>query len=183
MAARTKKKGSLSQTGQENQNTMMEGLAIAAETAQEAFVLDEGDFLPGDAELSPESVNHPEHLEAEYSEEKMNTDTDLPEALSSDETVAEDAVEPVINLDPTLSIQNVVKLYDALKRSYATYDAIEIDASHVSSIDTATLQLFVALKKDALKQKKEVSFFQPSARFIESARLLDLIEILDITAV
>jgi anti-anti-sigma regulatory factor len=74
-------------------------------------------------------------------------------------------------------------LYEKLKKSYAAYDAIEIDASHVTSVDTATLQLFVALKKDAIKQKKEVDFFQPSARFIESARLLDLLEILDITYV
>jgi anti-anti-sigma regulatory factor len=50
----------------------------------------------------------------------------------------------------------------------------------VASVDTATLQLFVALKKDAIKQKKEVDFFQPSPRFIESARLLDLLDILEI---
>lgn len=183
MAARTKKKGSLSQLGQENQNTTMEGLAITAETAQQAFVLDEGDLLPGNTGRLPEGFNQPEHLEAEHSEEKMNTDEDLQETQPSDEGTVNDGVEPVINLDPTLSIQNVVKLYDALKRSYAAYDTIEIDASHVSSVDTASLQLFVAMKKDALKQKKEVVFFQPSARFIEAARLLDLIEILDITAV
>lgn len=183
MAAKTKKKGSLSPLGQENQNTTMEGLAITAETAQETGVLDEGDLLPGDTERLPEGFNQPEHLEAEHSEEKMNTDAELPETQLSEEGMVNDGAEPVINLDPTLSIQNVVKLYDALKRSYAAYDTIEIDASHVSSIDTASLQLFVAMKKDALKQKKEVVFFQPSARFIEAARLLDLIEILDITAV
>jgi anti-anti-sigma regulatory factor len=94
-----------------------------------------------------------------------------------------DVAASAINLDETLSIQNIVKLHEELKKSYAANDAIEIDASHVAAIDTATLQLFVALRKDAAKQKKEVVFFQPSQRFIESARLLGLLEILGITSV
>lgn len=118
---------------------------------------------------------------ADSSEDNMSTNTEMLETQASEGADADNAVEPAISLDANLSIQNVVKLYDKLKKAYAAYDTIEIDASHVASVDTATLQLFVALKKDAMKQKKEVNFFQPSPRFIESARLLDLLDILEIT--
>jgi anti-anti-sigma regulatory factor len=104
----------------------------------------------------------------------------LPGIPVSDGAAAEGTVEPIINLDATLTIQNVATLHEKLKKSYAAYDAIEINASLVSSIDTATLQLLVALKKDAAKRQKEVVFAAPSPRFIESAGLLGLLGILDI---
>lgn len=179
MAARSKKKDSTPLVDVSN-NTVMEGL-VTAETVQEQFIINDGELIMDSMDGLPESVDHPEYLQADNSEVDMSANADLPESQSFDGTVTKETAEPVINLDPTLSIQNVVKLYDRLKRSYATYDAIEIDASHVTSIDTATLQLFVALKKDAIKQKKDVVFFQPSPRFIESARLLDLLDILEIT--
>lgn len=91
----------------------------------------------------------------------------------------EDA-ESVISLDPTLTIQHVVKLHESLKRSYAAHDSIEIDASEVASIDTTTLQLLVSLKKEAAKQQKDVVITAPSKRFIESAELLGFLEILGI---
>jgi len=183
MTARSKKKDSLLQMGQETENTIMQSLVMATETTQEQFVVSEGDFNVDDKDSLPKSINYLEVLEADSSEAYMNTNADFPEGPISDEAATEDVVASTINLDATLSIQNVVKLYGILKKSYAANNAIEIDASHVTSIDTATLQLFVALKKDATKQKKEDVFFQPSPRFIESARLLDLLEILDITSV
>jgi anti-anti-sigma regulatory factor len=177
MAAKKTKKDSLAQSGQETEDMIMEGLALAAETSAEQFVIQDGEIIAGN---TFEGLNSPEHLEAESSEDEMSSNEEMSEAQFSEDTLTDDVAEPVINLEPTLSIQNVVKLYDKLKKSYAAYDAIEIDASHVTSIDTATLQLFVALKKDSVKQNKEVVFFQPSPRFIESAKLLDLIEVLDI---
>ena len=87
---------------------------------------------------------------------------------------------PVITLDAALTLQHVVKLYEKLKQAYAAHDALEINAAQVTSIDTASLQLLVALKKDAVKQQKTVIFTEPSRRFIESAGLLGLLEILDI---
>ena len=88
----------------------------------------------------------------------------------------------VIELDATLNIQNVVNLYERLKKSYAENNAIEINASQVKSIDTSTLQLLFALKKDAIKNQKKVIFIQPSLKFVESARLLGLLEELEIQA-
>jgi anti-anti-sigma regulatory factor len=121
-----------------------------------------------------------QHFAVDPSEDNMDTDRELPEAQSSDEEMVGAGIEPAIDLEANLSIQNVVKLYDRLKKIYAAHDAIEIDASHVASVDTASLQLLVALKKDAIKQNKTVDFFQPSPRFVESARLLDLLGILEI---
>ena len=103
------------------------------------------------------------------------SEQDLYQGISTDEDS-----DPFIELDATLTIQNVVKLYEKLKRSYAENDAIEINASHVSSIDTATLQLLLSLKKDAIKNLKQVIITSPSVKFIESARLLGLVDELGI---
>ena len=180
MVARSKKKGSPSLKGQETENTTKEDLVMTAEAAQDSFISIDNESLAASQENLPAGFNFSEHLEAVTSEVNMNTSTELMEAHASEMAEADAVAEPVIDLESSLSIQNVVKLYDKLKKSYAAYDAIEIDASQVKSIDTASLQLFVALKKDAKKHNKEVAFFQPSDRFIESARLLDLLEILEI---
>ena len=95
-------------------------------------------------------------------------------------STADQDCEAFIELDATLTIQNVVTLYEKLKRSYAENDAIEINASQVNSIDTATLQLFFALKKDAIKNQKQVIITKPSLKFIEAARLLGLLNELGI---
>lgn len=113
----------------------------------------------------------------------MATSTKKKSAAQDTVTPAtEAAVESAINLDATLSIQNVATLYEKIKRSYSANGTLEIDTSQVLSIDTATLQMLVALKKDAAKQQKEVVFAAPSLRFIESAQFLGLLEILDIDA-
>lgn len=100
-------------------------------------------------------------------------------------TVVEDSVPEqtdgsIIDLDATLTIQNVVKLHEQLKNCIAINDQIEINASDVSSIDTTTLQLLVSLKKDAVKLQKKVSIIYPSPRFVESAKLLGLLDVLDV---
>jgi anti-anti-sigma regulatory factor len=181
MAVRSKKKVSLSPTVQETENATEGGLVMTTEAAQELFVSSDnsGLFTAGVESLAID-FNDTEQLATGSSEVNMNANMEIPEDQTSDEAIADDAVEPEIILDANLSIQNVVKLYEKVKKAYAAYDAIEIDASHVASVDTSTLQLFVALKKDAVKQNKEVNFFQPSPRFIESAKLLDLLEILEI---
>jgi anti-anti-sigma regulatory factor len=116
--------------------------------------------------------------------ENNSSDSDMNAAIEVSEDnladVAEEVTkaEPMISLDVALSIQTVVSLYEKIKNSYAVYDTLEINASGVSSIDTATLQLLVALKKDAAKQQKEIIFTEPTPRFIESAGLLGLLDIL-----
>ncbi|MBL1265117.1 STAS domain-containing protein [Methylomicrobium sp. RS1] len=115
-------------------------------------------------------------------ENDMNLMTDVQEDQSSNsDTECEDA-GPGINLDTVLSIQNITELHEKLKNSFALHDSIEINASQVASIDTATLQLLVALKKEAGKQQKNIVVMEPSQRFIESAGLLGLLEVLELDA-
>jgi len=101
-------------------------------------------------------------------------------AAVADDSVFEQTDESLIDLDATLTIQNVVKLHEKLKDVLSVYDQIEINASDVSSIDTATLQLLVSLKKDAAKLQKKVTIIYPSPRFVESAQLLGLVDVLDV---
>jgi anti-anti-sigma regulatory factor len=98
----------------------------------------------------------------------------------AEESGSEESTCFQIDLDSTLTIQNVTKLHEELKLSLAMHDHIEINASDVASIDTSTLQLLVSLKKDAVKLQKEVSIIYPSPRFLESANLLGLCDVLDV---
>jgi ABC-type transporter Mla MlaB component len=110
-------------------------------------------------------------------DDSMNT---IQGAAVADDSVLEQTDESLIDLDATLTIQNVVKLYEKLKDVLSVYDQIEINASDVSSIDTATLQLLVSLKKDADKLQKKVTIIYPSPRFVESAQLLGLLDVLGV---
>lgn len=109
-------------------------------------------------------------------EETVNDCTDS--GAVTEVSVSEETEEGMCNLDSTLTIQNVVQLHEKLKNLVAVHDQIEINASDVSSIDTATLQLLVSLKKDADKLNKKVTIIYPSPRFVESAKLLGLLDVL-----
>lgn len=105
---------------------------------------------------------------------------DLLEEAVVVEPVSEETDGPIFDLDATLTIQNVVKLHEKLKSFLVAHDQIEINASDVSSVDTATLQLLVSLKRDEAKLQKKVTIIYPSPRFVESAQLLGLLDVLDI---
>jgi anti-anti-sigma regulatory factor len=142
---------------------------------KEIEIKDDSEFL---SPVKTEIVN--EALETEGSEINMNTIAISSEKDVSDQPGSEDIVDSTITLDANLTIQNVVKLHEQLKDAYGVHSAIQINASQVSSIDTSTIQLLVALKKDAMKQSKTVAFFEPSQRFIESLELLGLLKLLEI---
>ncbi|MDO9163430.1 MAG: STAS domain-containing protein [Methylococcaceae bacterium] len=99
-----------------------------------------------------------------------------------DAMTEQEELSPIVDLGSTLTIQHAGELHEKLKLSLAMFDEIEINASDVSAIDTASLQLLVALKKDAANLQKQVSIIYPSPRFVESAQLLGLLEILEVTA-
>ena len=92
----------------------------------------------------------------------------------------EQADDSKLTLDATLNIQNVTDLHERLLVLLERKDKIEIDASAVVSIDTATLQLLIVLKQTAIKLQKEVVFDFPSDKFVESAELLGLAEMLEV---
>lgn len=98
------------------------------------------------------------------------------------ETASEPSDKPdsKITLDATLNIQNAGNLYEHLLNCLESQDKIEIDASAVSSIDTATLQVIIVLKQTAIKLQKEVIIDFPSDKFIEAAELLGLSEMLEV---
>ncbi|MDO9268940.1 MAG: STAS domain-containing protein [Methylobacter sp.] len=118
-----------------------------------------------------------EEMTDDYS---MDANDIVPQEADADDSVPEEVDDSLIDLDATLTIQNVVKLHERLKNLLAMHDEIEINASDVSSIDTATLQLLVSLKKDAVKLQKKVTIIYPSPRFVESAQLLGLLDVLDV---
>lgn len=184
--AASKKKNSISKdplafTEEETGNLTIED--SFAETEPEQLIDDDEDSYINDFDRLSKSTNNDEFLEIDGNEVEINTFADFSEEQALDEAaIAEDVVESIINLDATLTIQHVVKLHEKIKKAYSANHTIEINASHVSSIDTSTLQLLVALKKNAVKQQKNVVFADPSERFIESAGLLGLLEILDIDA-
>jgi ABC-type transporter Mla MlaB component len=101
---------------------------------------------------------------------------------NTEDLAADNAGKSQIDLAPTLAIQHVESLYEKLKASLAAHDQIEINASDVVSIDTSTLQLLVSLKKEAVKLQKKVTIIYPSPRFVESAQLLGLSDILEVHA-
>ncbi len=84
-----------------------------------------------------------------------------------------------VKLEPEMSIQKVANLHERLMASLEQNDHIEIDASEVKLIDTATLQLFVVFKQEVVKLHKQVEFIA-SERFIDSAKLLNVAEILEV---
>ena len=85
-----------------------------------------------------------------------------------------------VTLAATLNIQNVTELYEQFSKRLDNQDTIEIDASDVVSIDTATLQLLIVLKQEAVKLHKEVTIDFPSDKFIEAAELLGLAKMLEV---
>ena len=102
------------------------------------------------------------------------------EQVSSDKTIALTTTlsdQPIV-LASVQTIQNVALLHEKLLHALDTHTSIDIDASAVTTIDTATLQLLVVLKQTAGKQQKQVAIDFPSERFSEAADLLGLSEIL-----
>lgn len=85
-----------------------------------------------------------------------------------------------IVLDAVLNIRNVAALHERLLSALDSNQSIEIDASAVTAVDTATLQLLLVLKRTAIKLQKQVMIDFPSEKFIEASRLLGIAEMLEI---
>ncbi|WP_036300340.1 STAS domain-containing protein [Methylomarinum vadi] len=125
--------------------------------------------------------------DSEDDAEKL-ADTAMPDSAPAAQTKARET-EPVaiassedqaIVLEPVLTIQHVGELYQKLQAVLESQDKIELDASEVTSIDTAVLQLLIALKKTAVGSGKDVTIDFPSEKFIEAADLLGVSEMLEV---
>lgn len=96
------------------------------------------------------------------------------------DNLSDGLVDNVISLQSVVNIQQVRELHQQLLNALENNKKIEIDASEVTNIDTASLQLLLVLKTTAIIQQKEIVFDFPSERFIDSARLLGIDGLLDI---
>lgn len=97
---------------------------------------------------------------------------------------AADGNEFKLVLQATQNIQNIVRLRDSIIQMLEnTLGTIEIDASAVTSIDAATLQLFVALNKEAERLERALVFDFPSEKFVASANLLGVSELMGLDKV
>ena len=123
-------------------------------------------------------VNESENdvLETSAEDVSENQESPVPEI----ENMMEE-IEPLVELGTEATLKTLSTLYETFKHILAVHDVIEINASDIATIDTATFQLLVSLKKDAPRLNKTISIICPSKRFIESAKLLDLVTILEIT--
>lgn len=122
-------------------------------------------------------IDSSEHVEAVNNEMEVMAETSA-EATIKNTELADN--EGKLTLDGTLNIQNVSHLYEQLLALLENQTNIDIDASSVVSIDTATLQLLIVFKQTAIKLGKEVVFDFPSDKFVESAELLGLAEMLEV---
>lgn len=143
-------------------------------------------------ELSESSVSLVDNQEDELvvaEEVVMSVEAIVDDQISASQEKDNDAVEETIEsimpdnsivLPSIVNIQGVAQLHQTFIDALEHHSKLEIDASAVSTIDTATLQLLLVLKTTAIKNQKDVSFEFPSDRFIESARLIGLEKLLDL---
>jgi ABC-type transporter Mla MlaB component len=134
-----------------------------------------------ETETTGENKKQPEKVDV--SEEISNEEVDVetkPSVNPAAQQTENETDDLKITLDATLNIQNVTELYEQLSKRLNNQDIIEIDASAVVSIDTATLQLLIVLKQEAVKLHKEVIIDFPSDQFIEASELLGLDKMLEV---
>jgi ABC-type transporter Mla MlaB component len=115
----------------------------------------------------------------ELNEESQPMDLDV---IENSEQINESSatVGNQVVLESIQSIQNVTVLHQKLQQILDTQEKIDIDASAVTQIDTATLQLLLIVKLSAVKSQKEVNIDFPSQKFIDAANLLGLAEMLSV---
>jgi ABC-type transporter Mla MlaB component len=146
--------------------------------------------------LEPEPDNELSNLTEQYqtnqAESDIDSSIDADAALTNSQDIQVENVTLVtpdnsisahlqqIVLESVQNIQNVSQLYEQALYALQNSEKIDIDASAITSIDTATLQLLLILKRTAIKRQKEVSIDFPSDKFIEVANLLGLAEMLDV---
>jgi ABC-type transporter Mla MlaB component len=139
-----------------------------------------------------ELLNLTEQYQTNQAESDIDSSIDADAALTNSQDIQVENVTLVtpdnslsanlqqIVLDSVQNIQNVSQLYEQALYALQNSEKIDIDASAITSIDTATLQLLLILKRTAIKRQKEVSIDFPSDKFIEVANLLGLSEMLDV---
>jgi ABC-type transporter Mla MlaB component len=111
-------------------------------------------------------------------------DINMIDMIIQEETQIEiNNIDPIVRLNSDATIKSIEELYQQFKRVLDFHDIIEVNAVEVTTIDTATLQLLVSLKKEEKRLNKTIHILSPSSRFLESARLLGLSNVLELDEV
>lgn len=151
-----------------NEAVPVEAADLASEDAPEVRA-EQSDEPPLAEQVLLEPEQGPEAMESTC---QVDTTDDTPVADFNDSVA--------VVLDAVQTIQTVGKLHERLLHELDKSRKIEIDASAVTSIDTASLQLLLVLKQSAIKLQKEVVIDFPSDKFIDAAELLGVAEMLEV---
>ena len=103
-----------------------------------------------------------------------NTRKNSPKETNAKNTRSERASKKTLVLDPVLVINNAKQLSQDFNQLLQHNDDITIDASEVEMIDTAILQLLLAVSNKAKASKQKVKWLKPSENFISNVTLLGL---------
>ncbi len=148
-----------------------------AESWQDNDELTEDSDIAESAQESDDFFNDFDPLEAI----KANTQTPETEVgISSDAEEVQVSVRntEMMVLSPRQTLENIKSLYQDFKKQLDKQQTIEIDASAVKQIDTATMQLLLAAQQTLAKTQQTLVINFPSEAFVEAAQLLGMEELL-----
>ena len=75
-------------------------------------------------------------------------------------------------LDESLCIANAESVYDTFLKALDASNAIEVEASRVKKVDTAGLQIILAVKNRLDKAGGNIMWNKPSKELVDSAKVL-----------
>jgi len=76
-----------------------------------------------------------------------------------------------------MTIYEALEIHELFSTALMRYQEIEVDLSLITEIDSAGLQLLVALKSDGLKQKKSIIYTAHSREVIELLTLFNMTQL------
>lgn len=108
-----------------------------------------------------------------------------PEAPAAAEAVAVPAVSggqpaAAVCLASNCTVKDAAAIRQSLSAFADRPGQVVIDASAVERVDTAIIQLLYAFVRDRLNSDREVHWRTPSVAFLEAARLLGVLDLLNV---
>lgn len=79
-----------------------------------------------------------------------------------------------ISLEGELTIYQANELYEKFQKQLATCDALDINMQSVTEIDTAGVQILLALKREATKCNKSITISMHSTSVVEVFELMNI---------
>lgn len=86
--------------------------------------------------------------------------------------------EEVIRLPASQTVETVRFLHDEIRHHFGRLGPINVDASQIETIDTASLQLLAILFVSARQQNKPIILHEPSRPFQTACSLLGISQLL-----